>query len=72
MVGWLYARSLSNVPMVGCRNKVNPDLVLAFSLSNVPMVGCRNKTSILVLVFQESIKRSDGGVSEHRRYPQPG
>ena len=34
------------------------------SLSNVPMVGCRNSTSALEAESSESIKRSDGGVSE--------
>ena len=35
------------------------------SLSSIPMVGCRNMMEIIKAQSSESIKHSDGGVSEH-------
>ena len=39
-----------------------------WSLSSIPMVGCRNSWSCLRARRRESIKHSDGGVSEHHAW----
>ena len=38
---------------------------LAASLSSIPMVRCRNIDGLTIDTVVESIKHSDGGVSEH-------
>ena len=47
---------------VGTTN--NSGQIEVMSLSSIPMVGCRNVTDGFKDVFHESIKHSDGGVSE--------
>ena len=46
------------------RIRYNPAIL---SLSSIPMVGCRNGGQRRRGYMQESIKHSDGGVSEHDR-----
>ena len=58
-------KSVSSVPMVGCRNTTADHECYFPSVSSVPMVGCRNVVGAGASIYGESIKRSDGGVSEH-------
>ena len=59
-----WTKSLSSVPVVGCRNLDGGADLDGNSLSSVPVVGCRNFGIGWPLQGSESIKRSGGGVSE--------
>ena len=54
--------------MVGYRNKRRIGEHWSPSLSGIPMVGYRNTSLMPSLILSESIRHSDGGVSEPRNH----